>query len=331
MREVGGAGFWVKESPELGASDAYSSWNAADLLRLMREAVAFTEARDFLWEMIEDLRREKGRLTALFEQLHAPPDPTRAAEEAGDWRAQLAPLLTDRRGGNAEALEEARRVVAARLSRVEGLWLRAYGYLQARPSTFEREAFRFAPEDVAFLHLYGSLNQIRALRFRFGDDAAMVTKRGTLLGLVEDDAGRPKLASRVKRLVDVGPQDPLLDKRELTPWDDRRPGNESVYNRLLLREGGYLAEEQLLNDAKGLRVLRNFLDVVHGNAAGKRRKDHARWMLWEVLPDLCGVLRFAILLEPAGQSGPGKASKGQAPRGDAAVTRTGAGSGAGQR
>ena len=254
VREYGGDGYWVKESPDEGVSTAYSLHNAALLLQLMRKAVERREEFSFLWKLVRAINSKSDSLVDKFKSIRPRP-------EAGD-----------------------------RIKKISNLLLRAYGYLDVRPTTYQQDAFGYAPRVVAFIHLWACLNHLWRLRFKNSPSGDCFMLR----------AGSPKKDKYWDNARESDePWEPWFyevydnishsSRSPLRPGEgsEDNQGSESAYIMCYLKDAGKDKHERNLDV---LRERRNELDIIHG--ADYRNKSNP--VDTRELKQLVEVLRFTL-------------------------------------
>ena len=248
LRDLGVDGYWTKESPEFGVNDAYSAAHAAALLDAVGPVLYKRVRARPVWD--------------LWEALDAV---SRQADYVGAWARE-----TGRAPGETRADDR----IAAVLDRIR----RAYGFLVLNRSSHAESAFALRALDLAFLSLWGCLNEVVSLYFsdppyqRHLDrarDAAFV-RRSPLTRSLDVYwhvvKGREATPSTV----------PSTWKEDLTPgagtaelaWPKRRKDTARV--AWLLDEVGPpgLAarfDHKSHRKRAGLRELRNNLEEAHGD------------------------------------------------------------------
>lgn len=133
LADVGADAYWVKESPEINPDHQATVESARALLRYLEGAVAAHDERAFLWAFHDDV-------------LALASDPGRTGPFA------RVPGASPGR-------------VVGHLHAVARHAQQAYGYLAVPETAHRRAAFDQDPVDVAFLSLWGAIDDLLALRF----------------------------------------------------------------------------------------------------------------------------------------------------------------------
>lgn len=260
LEDEGVDGYWSKERPSEGVSDLYSASQAAELLNQIREAVSRRERHAFLWDFVEALDRSRRQaLVEYYKALHKEPD------------------------------------IHKRLDAIRDLLVRAYGYLHQRTTRFQEKLFAHHPTDIAFLHVWGCVNEILLLRFKnvSPNKGIMLTAQGERLPYY--DEGTP--ASFVLEAFPCEEEARRLELEQgevqsLSPAKPNGKGmaspDSNAHMRLLLLYEGRCDLADLFERYR--RDIRNRLDLIHGESL-KTRASHARL---EDVRGLVEVLRFAL-------------------------------------
>jgi DNA-binding NarL/FixJ family response regulator len=234
-QEAGVDGYWVKESPEHALDEGYSQQSVSNLYSLIQSSVEERRRHAFLWSLIEKVRRAR--------------DDSKMLARISDFHQSRSP------GSVAQMYEH-----------VEHLLLRAYGYLDVEATSLQREAFRYDPAGIAFIHLWGCLNQITDLRYRFGESEARLFAQGYESKRIWDcTQGNEKFEEWVydtfyRWLPEHVRLDPCRDASS-------RRGADYIYSALLLAETGKNELSRRLWDSGmglPLKDIRNKLDFIHG-------------------------------------------------------------------
>ena len=291
LRELGIDRYWVKESPEFGVDDAYSAANAARLLTIVREALKpRIEARP-IWSVIERVQTLSGA--------------AEVAASGAEWRnAMETASTTPYVAGWSRALGLEESHIKRRLASIVGRFRRAYGFLVLGRSAHAEQAFALRSCDLAFLSLWGCLNEVVALYFSDPD--------------YQRDLSRAHDSAFVRRSPTTGAQDtywhivkgqesipssvPRRWRSDLTPgtgtstlyWPTSRKDTARV--AWLLDDVGPSGladrfDQKRYRGRPGLRELRNNLEDAHGDVLS-----HEQAILDDVHA-LCDVWR-SLLVTP---------------------------------
>ena len=245
MVDEGADGFWTKEGPDGGVSDAYSASHVADLLNQIRLTVRRRERLAFLWDFVEELGDEERRkdFTQPYTALHPPSD------------------------------------VTQRLDAIRDLLVRAYGYLNRPPTEFQRAVYAQHPVEIAFLHAWGCVNEVLLLRFKNESltRGSMMTIEGEIVPYYDESSGAP---APVRFVMDpfacTGEERKLeLKKEEVRALSPRKPSGSQAkpdsnahMRLLLLHEGRCDLDEDF---GRYREHIRNRLDLTHGDSLERRR------------------------------------------------------------
>ncbi|MFB6271930.1 MAG: response regulator [Salinibacter sp.] len=233
-QEAGVDGYWVKESSERSLDKGYSQQSVRNLYSLIQRSVRKRRQYAFLWTLIEKVRR---------------------AQKDSEMLSQISAFQGNQ---STEALADVYR-------RIEHLLLRAYGYLDVRVTSFQKNAFRYDPAGIAFIHLWGCLNQITELRFRFDRSEARLLAQGYQSKRIWD-CGQPEIwedwvyDSFLSHLPSGISMDPCRS-------ENSKRGPDYVYSALLLADTGKNRLSRRLWDYEldtPLKEIRNKLDFIHG-------------------------------------------------------------------
>ena len=282
LSEVGIDGYWTKESPEFGVSQAYTRDNTASLL---------DTGRRVLQRRIE--ARPVGQLWSDFETLcDEPAYQAGWADSLGRDESQTAPRL---------------EAIAERLAR-------AYGFLVMDRSEFAERHFAMRRCDLAFLTLWSILNEAVEL---FLDDPRAnrhskynkdLVEWGDAEFAIRHPSGGHRhvywhLTNGHERVAPSGIPPNLVsllcpgssaDEQRDTPKWPRGAGFDNALVGWLLHETGEAEWARRFGKYRhkgnyGLRVLRNKLSHAHG-----RRGDQAEATVDDVT-DLCQVWRLLLV------------------------------------
>lgn len=244
----GADGFWTKEGPDGGASDAYSASHVADLLNQIRLTVRRRDRLAFLWNFVEELGEEetRKRLVQPYTALY-PPD-----------------------------------IIAHRLDAIRDLLVRAYGYLNRPPTEFQRAVYAQHPVEIAFLHAWGCVNEVLLLRFKNESPSRglMMTAAGEIVPYYDESSGTP---APVRTVMNPFPckgeeRELRLEQREVKDLSPRKPSGSQAkpdsngHMRLLLLHEGRCDLDD--NFGRYREHIRNRLDLIHGDSSERGRNTH---------------------------------------------------------
>lgn len=235
-QEAGVDGYWVKESPERALDEGYTQQNVRNLYSLIQSSVRKRRRYAFLWDLIEKVR---------------------SAQEDSEMLSQISDFQGNQR---TEDLAEVYK-------RIEHLLLRSYGYLDVRVTSFQKNAFQYDPAGIAFIHLWGCLNQITELRYRFDRSEARLLGQGYHSKRIWDCGREQKYKDWVYDTFYSWL--PTYMQRDLDPCRDEssKRGADYIYSALLLAESGKDDLSRRLWDSDmgvPLKDIRNKLDFIHG-------------------------------------------------------------------
>jgi len=233
-QEAGVDGYWVKESPERALDEGYAQQNVRNLYSLIQRSVGKRKRYAFLWNLIRKAR---------------------SAQEDLEMLSQISEFQSNR---STEDLAEV-------YERIEHLLLRSYGYLDVTVTSFQENAFRYDPAGIAFIHLWGCLNQITELRYQFDRSEARLLAQGYKSKQIWDCVQEEKWEEWVydsfySHLPSELTIDPCRSK-------SRDRGADYIYAALLLAETGKNRLSRRLWDSElgmPLKDIRNKLDFIHG-------------------------------------------------------------------
>lgn len=230
--DAGAEGYWIKESPQRRFDPSYSRENAASLL----DQIQCTAAQRRTWDFLADLS-------------------TQLQSRRDDWAYRQAYTRLPNRD-DAQVRES--------LKSIQHLVLRAFGFGTGHVSTFQETTLKHTPSDrldVAFLQLWGCLNEILYLRFdnlRSGQ-CHMLRSNETVAQYWQSTDGNGHtqwcnklLKSEESRNLEICPYKPPENQ-----------GSDAHYVRLLLRETG---ASDLEDDFDDCNDHRNRLGLIHGHS-----------------------------------------------------------------
>lgn len=256
LESSGTDGYWVKESPEHGVSDTYTCRNTLDLLGIIEHVVRERRERAFLWDLVRDIQE---------------------ATQQEAYIRQFTRLGT---------LQEQ---VVERLAAVENLLLRAYAQLKYQPTAFQQRNFRYSPLALAFIHLWGCINEIRHLRFQNNPRGAcyMLNASGKKVEIWQCKPNSIPEDFILKLLDKVSNSVPIFKP---CAGERSKQGKDDVYISLLLLHGG---QEDLEAQLDRCRETRNGLDIIHGDAY---RQAASTVSMEEHLEPMAAIIRFTLFL-----------------------------------
>lgn len=256
--DAGAEGYWIKESPERRYNPSYSRENAASLL----DQIQRTAAQRRKWKFLAELS-------------------TRLQDRQDDrtyWQdyAQLPNRVNSQ--------------VRKSLESIQNLTLRAFGFGTGRVSSFQKTTLKHTISDrldVAFLQLWGCVNEILYLRFdnQRSGQCHMLRSDGSVDQYWQSRNGNGQtpwcnqfLKSESRRNI------------EICPW--RPPegqGSDAHYVRLLLRETG---ASDLEDDFDDCNDHRNRLGLIHGHSQDQSKPTDIE----KHLKPMVEVMRTLLLL-----------------------------------
>lgn len=246
--DAGAEGYWIKESPERRFDPSYSRENAASLL----DQIQCTAAQRRTWNFLADLSTQ-----------------LQSRREDRTYR-QAYTELPNR--DDAQVRES--------LKSIQSLVLRAFGFGIGRVSSFKETTLKHTPSDrldVAFLQLWGCLNEIRYLRFD--------NQRSGRCHMLRSDGSVEKYWQSSNGNGHTPWCDQLLKSESrnlhICPWKPpEEQGSDAHYVRLLLREAGHSGLEDDFDDCNEHR---NRLGLIHGHSQDQSQstdiQDHLKPMV----------------------------------------------------
>ena len=235
-QEAGVDGYWVKESPKRALDEGYAQQNMRNLYSLIRRSVGKRNRYAFLWNLVRKAR---------------------SAQEDSEMLSQISEFQGNRSTDDLAEVYE----------RIEHLLLRSYGYLDVSVTSFQENTFRYDPAGIAFIHLWGCLNQITELRFRFDPSEARLLAQGYESKRIWDCGQEEKFEDWVYETFYRWIPDYM--KRDFDPCrsESSKRGADYIYSALLLAETGKNRLSRRLWDSDldiPLKKIRNKLDFIHG-------------------------------------------------------------------
>jgi len=258
--DAGAEGYWIKESPERRFDPSYSRENAASLL----DQIQCIAAQRRTWNFLADLS------TQLQSSLE---DRTYRQAYTG---------LPNR--DDAEVRES--------LKSIQSLVLRAFGFGTGRVSSFKETTLKHTPSDrldVAFLQLWGCLNEILYLRFdnQRSGQCHMLRSDDSVEKYWQDPDGNGH-TPWCNQLLRSGSRN-----LEICPWKPPEgQGSDAHYVRLLLREMG---ASDLEDDFDDCNEHRNRLGLIHGHSQDQSQSTDIQ----DHLKPMVEIIRTLLLLNPS--------------------------------
>ncbi|MCS4162213.1 CheY-like chemotaxis protein [Salinibacter ruber] len=258
--DAGAEGYWIKESPERRFDPSYSRENAASLL----DQIQWTAAQRRTWNF----------LAVLSTQLQS-------RREDRIYRQSYRGLPNR---DDAEVRES--------LKAIQSLVLRAFGFGTGRVSSFKETTLKHTPSDrldVAFLQLWGCLNEILHLRFnnQRSGRCHMLRSDGSVDQYWQSPEGNGH-TPWCNQLLKSGSRN-----LEICPWKPPEgQGSDAHYVRLLLREAG---ASDLEDDFDDCNDHRNRLGLIHGHSQDQNQSTDIQ----DHLKPMVEIIRTLLLLNPS--------------------------------
>jgi len=255
--DAGAEGYWIKESPERRFDPSYSRENAASLL----DQIQSTAASRRTWKFLVDLRTQ-----------------LRVRLEDRTYRQAYTRLPNRDDAHVRESLES-----------IQSLALRAFGFGTGRVSSFQETTLKHTPSDrldVAFLQLWGCLNEILYLRYdnQRSGKCHMLRSDSSVDRYWQSPDGNG-YTQWCGQLLGAGSRN-----LKICPWKEPEyQGSDAHYVRLLLREVGC---SDLEDDFDDCNEHRNRLGLIHGHSQSQSQPTDVQGHLKPMVE----VLRTLLLL-----------------------------------
>jgi len=253
-------GYWIKESPEKGVDDNYSLINAASLLEMIASILTHSKSIQFLWDFINDLE---------------------SAKVNKEYQRKFFPIIK----GN---IEQQISFINSRIEAIITLLKKGYGYLAKEPNDYLKKEFLFDPYEMAFIYIWGCLNEALHLRFvnNIGKDSLFLKNNyqtDVYIKYINNYEYTPDYAKNILKYLK--PRYLEIKKPYLNPVD--------LINKIIV-----IAEEKDGNEYnaifEALNIKRNNLYFIHGDSVGKTPETTS--IIPEDLPNLIKILRIILML-----------------------------------
>ncbi len=132
--------YWIKENPELGLNNLYSLKNIEDLLISITSNISYNQSIKFLWELVDSIEINKGK---------------------EDYIQTFQTFFKN---------VKPKQFVINRLEAILILLKKAYGFISREPFEFNRQYYGFDPIEMAFIYIWGCLNESLLLRYKNNQD-----------------------------------------------------------------------------------------------------------------------------------------------------------------
>jgi len=273
--DEGADGYWIKESPDLKASDEYAKKHICDLLSTLQTALEHRDKWYFLWRVLSDFRGRRQDPAYLDKFINFGVDKNTADN---------------------------------RLRMIDSLIKRAYGFALTVPNAFERREFGEMPLSWAFLLLWGCQNQIINLRFVFhkAKPCCLLKSDGENEVFWDPSFNPAKLG--YKAIVKKWEAESNGFK-ELKPYKSASErGSDHGYISLLLFADERRKEDELFSVRSSstsktkpgsLVNVRNTLNVIHGDSCDASDKDRLDDLDVTHIQALAKVTRALLMLDEA--------------------------------
>lgn len=237
--EYGIDGYWIKENPEKGIDNNYSLTNVSAFLEMISKLVAHNKSIYFLWDFIQQIDHLKSdtNYCRLFHPIISKSDKNKFIHE--------------------------------RLNSIENLLVKGYGYLWKKPPKFTQDNFSFYPLEMAFIHIWGCINEALHLRYINNErsDCYLLHNNKLLVyaEYVENNGNHyHKYANFCCDILNY-----KYVKGEKTPpkFIYREKPTDTDNCRILL--GIEPTDKEYKNTYEKLQKKRNKLDFIHGDSVGK--------------------------------------------------------------
>jgi CheY-like chemotaxis protein len=243
--DLGVDGYWIKESPESGASQDFSKNNTEVLLQTIQNLILHKRSYKFIWELIMEVR------ATLSD-----------TNKVNDFVVNLS---------NARETQQAE----VRLKAIENLLLRAYAVIYRNPMPFLERNFGFSPFEQSFIYLWGCLTELAWLRVKLYRDKdcflQFSDKRKVIFTKFDADlVGSFKQNKFNLFNKNIVPKEFLNLKNVPNPWLVFTKPTDTWFISLILYQ---LDDKSYYNEFKNLREKRNNIDFIHGDSVTVSNKN----------------------------------------------------------